>query len=227
MFAGKVGKMSDGGRNSVHKSEGPQTDQLLVAKAVLGDADALSALLTEFGPRIEQALRIGRRWRNVIDAGDVMQITYLEAFLQIDRFRPEQSASFESWLRRIAENNLRDAIRGLERQKELPQRRRIVPAEVDGDSFTGLFDQLIATSSTPSRTMARNDVRRVIEAALAKLPTAYAQAVRLYDLECRPIGEVAAAIGRSAGAVHMIRARAHERLGELLETAGQWFTAGA
>lgn len=202
-------------------------DEVLVAKAVEGDADALSALLAVYGPRVEAGLRVGRRWRHAIDPGDVMQVTYLEAFMQIGRFRPQQAASFEAWLRRIAENNLRDAIRGLERQKLPPPSRRIVPDASDGDSFTGLYDRLVATTSTPSRALARKDVRRVIEAALEKLPLEYAQAVSLYDLQCRPIAEVAAAIGKSAGAVHMLRARAHERLGELLEIAAPGFVPGA
>src|SRR5262245_4028314 len=97
----------------------------LVDRAVKGDVDGLSDLLAIFGPRVEANLKIGRSWRAMIEPGDVMQITYLEAFLQISGFRPEQADSFEAWLRRIAENNLRDAIRGLERQKQLPPERRI------------------------------------------------------------------------------------------------------
>jgi RNA polymerase sigma factor (sigma-70 family) len=116
----------------------------------------------------------------------------------------------------MAQNNLRDAIRGLERQKQPPPSRRIQPSASREDSFADLYDRLAAVSSTPSRALARKDVRRVIEAALEKLPPDYARAVRLYDLEGRPIAEVATGIQRSAGAVHMIRARAHERLAELL-----------
>jgi RNA polymerase sigma-70 factor (ECF subfamily) len=196
----------------------PTQHEALVARAVAGDGDALSALLSTFGPRVEQGLKIGRRWRTAIDPADVMQITYLEAFLQIARFRPEQADSFEAWLSRMAQNNLRDAIRGLERQKQPPPSRRIQPSGSREDSFADLYDRLAAVSSTPSRALARKDVRRLIEAALEKLPPDYARAVRLYDLEGRPIAEVAAGIQRSAGAVHMIRARAHERLAELLGT---------
>jgi len=199
----------------------------LVAEAVRGNGDALSALLAKFGPSVEQGLRIGRQWQNVIDSSDIMQVTYLEAFLQIPSFRPDHADSFEAWLRRIAENNLRDAIRGLERQKQLPPGRRIHNAAPRDDSHVGLYEQLAATSSTPSRAVGRQDVRRLIESALDKLPPDYARTVRLYDLEGRTIGEVAEAMGRSSGAVHMMRVRAHERLAELLETAAVWFKAGA
>lgn len=209
-------------------SETPADAELrdLVAKAVAGEADALSSLLEVYGPQIEQQLRVGRPWQAVLEPGDVMQVTYLEAFLQIGRFRPEQAESFPAWLRRIADNNLRDAIRGLDRQKQLPPSRRIEWTQGD-ESFVGLYDLLAASSSTPSRVMAQKDVRRVLEAALERLPADYARTVRLYDLEGRSIDEVAEALKRSPGAVHMMRARAHERLGELLETAAVWFGSSA
>lgn len=201
--------------------------QTLLTKAVKGDADAISRLLSSVGPKVEQELAIGRRWRHALDPGDVMQVTYLEAFLQISRFRPEQAGSFEAWLRRIAENNLRDAIRGMERQKQPPPSRRVSFDNPTDESFTGLYDQLAAKGTTPSRAFARKDVQRLIEAALGKLPADYAQVVRLYDLDGQSVDEVAATMGRSTGAIHMLRARAHDRLGDLLETASSWFASSA
>jgi RNA polymerase sigma-70 factor (ECF subfamily) len=198
----------------------------LVERAVTGDADALSELLAIVGPRVEAHLKIGRSWQSMIEPGDVMQVSYLEAFLQISQFRPDRSGSFEAWLRRIAENNLRDAIRGLERQKQLPPSKRIVERD-SSDSFVGLYEQLAATTTTPSRLAARNDIQRLMQAAIDRLPPDYALTVRLYDLEGRSIAEVSAAMKRSTGAVHMLRARAHERLGELLGTASAWFGSSA
>ena len=58
----------------------------------------------------------------------------------------------------------------------------------------------------------------MLNAALNTLPADYRTAVRLYDLEGRPVAEVAGTMGRSAGAVHMLRARAHERLRAFLGT---------
>lgn len=209
-------------------TEPPANEELrdLVGRAVAGETDALGSLLEAYGPQVEQHLRIGKPWQAVLEPGDVMQVTYLEAFLQIGRFRPEQADAFPAWLRRIAENNLRDAVRGLDRQKQPPPSRRI-ELPLGDQSFVGLYDQLAASSSTPSRAVAEKDIRRILEAALERLPTDYAQTVRLYDLEGKSIDEVAAALKRSAGAVHMMRARAHERLGELLETAAVWFGSSA
>jgi RNA polymerase sigma-70 factor, ECF subfamily len=197
----------------------------LVTRAVSGDVDALAALLYQHGPTIEEKLRIGKAWRAALDASDVMQVTYLEAFLEIGRFDPERAAAFPTWLRRIAENNLRDAIRGLERQKRPPaeQRAELPP---HGDSLIGLCALLGATTTTPSRVAARGELQRALQLAVAELPADYALVVRRYDLEGRSIAQVAAELGRSPGAVHMLRARAHERLRELLGPASAFFSSG-
>jgi RNA polymerase sigma-70 factor, ECF subfamily len=200
---------------------------MLVGRAVAGDADSLSTLLAHFGPQVERQLQIGRIWQSQIDPGDVMQVTYLEAFMQIGVFRPEQAGAFEAWLGRIAQNNLRDAIRGLERQKQMPQARRVEFAPNSDDSYTGLYEQIAATTTTASRVATKKDTTRLLQAAIDLLPPDYAMSVRLYDLEGQSIGDVAKSMGRSTGAVHMIRARAHERLGELLGTASSWFDSRA
>ena len=51
------------------------------------------------------------------------------------------------------------------------------------------------------------------------LPPDYARTIQLYDLEDRSVEEVAAAMGRSAGAVFMLRTRALDRLRVLLGDA--------
>ena len=198
----------------------------LVGRAVQGDVNALSELLYRHGPEIEQGLRIGRQWRAVLDPADVMQVTYLEAFLQIERFDPERTAAFPAWLRQIAENNLRDAIRGLERQKRPPPEQRAeLPA--GSDSLLGLYELLGATTTTPSRVAARSELERALEAAIARLPPDYAMVVRRYDLGGCAMTDVAGELGRSPGAIHMLRARAHDRLRELLGSASIFFSSSA
>lgn len=211
---------------STTHGQGDSPHHDMVRRAVQGDIEALTELLATHGPHVEAKLKIGRQWRNVLEPSDVMQVTYLEAFMQIGNFRPDQAAAFPAWLRRIAENNLRDAIRGLERQKQ-PQPSRRVDAAVTADSFVCLYEHLAATSMTPSRIVAKEDAKRLLEAAIAELPDDYAATVRMYDLQGCPIAEVCKALNRSAGAVHMLRARAHDRLCELLGTASNWFGSRA
>jgi len=200
-----------------------RADQLREAAA--GDAGALRALLEAYGPPVwtEIDRDIGAVWRSSIDADDVMQITYLEAFLRIDKMTATDGATFKAWLRRIAQNNLRDAIKELDRQKR-PSPTKRVNASAGEDSYVTLVERLVQTSVTPSRHVARHEVAAVIDAALDHLPPDYAKVIRLYDLQTREIAEVAKEMQRSPGAIHMLRARAHERLRVLLGTETDFFT---
>ena len=201
-----------------------QHDSKLQA-AVSGDVAAMTELLHQYGPEVERTLSIAREWRSVLEPADVMQVTYLEAFLEITRYDPQRSEPVRKWLQRIAENNLRDAIRGLQRQKRPQPANRVEVALGDGSSR--LFAELGVTTTTPSRYATAEERSSRLNAALDALPEDYGRVVRLYDLQALPIGEVAKQMGRSSGAVHMLRARAHDRLRELLGPETGWFGSSA
>ena len=105
----------------------PVSDVEQLDQAVQGDADALMALLRQFGPAIRRRLDINQAWRSKLDAADVMQVTYLEAFLRIGQLKTRDSEVFAAWLTRIAENNLRDAVRQFQRLKRPDPRRPLLP----------------------------------------------------------------------------------------------------
>ena len=161
----------------------------------------------------------------MLELDDVMQVTYLESFLEIDRFTPQGPESFLAWVRRIAQNNLRDAIKALEREKRPPPERR-VESPGGEDSYVALYGLLGATSTTPSRVAARQEAKSILEAAIKELPPDYARVIRLYDLESRSGPEVAAAMGRSRGAIALLLIRAHDRLRERLGSATKFFSSG-
>ena len=201
---------------------GTATDEL-VGRAIAGDDVALSELLQEAAPGLhgEFSRQIGDRYRSLVDADDIVQITCLEAFLRIRSFQPVGSGAFFAWLRRIAANNLRDAIKELERDKRPPPGRR---AEVGpGDaSYVALVDQLAATTTTPSRICGGKELREGVEAGLRQLPADYERVLRLFELEGLSGQEVAERLGRGQGAVRMLLARARERLAEILSGSPQF-----
>lgn len=205
--------------------------QAQLAAAIGGDDDALAALLAEFGPqtRARIAPAIPSRWQSVLEVDDVLQTSYLEAFLRIRSLSNLGPAAFAGWLTRVAENNLRDAIRELERHKRPQPGQRIEahrgPTGVD--SVETLLDQLGCTSTTPSRCFAQGELKAALLTALDALPTDYARVVRHYDLEGRPADEVARVMGRSPGAIFMLRARAHDRLREVLAPQARFFSGSA
>lgn len=200
------------------------SEDQLVSRAVAGDEEALCELLRVFGPMVRDRVknRIGQQWRSSVDEDDVMQVTYLEAFLLIDQFQPRGPGSFLAWLSHVAENNLRDAVRGLQAAKRPDPRRRVQPK--GSDSFVALVEMLGCTDSTPSRHAARDESTEFLKAAMGTLPPDYERVVQLYDLEGQSAAEVAEKLGRSTGAIYMLRARAHERLKESLGSGSKFFT---
>ena len=103
------------------------TDDELLGKAVDGDVDALSTLLERSGPQLQDRFegKISAQWQAALDVTDVLQTTYLEAFLRIRQFNPNGMRSFAAWLDQIADNNLRDLIKSLVRAKRPDPRRRV------------------------------------------------------------------------------------------------------
>jgi RNA polymerase sigma-70 factor (ECF subfamily) len=194
-------------------SESPAPSECeLIDLAVRGDEDALTRLLHMHGAGVRARIspRIGVKWRNVLDADDVMQITYLEAFLNIHGFTNRGEGAFAAWLLRIATNNLRDAIEALSRLKRPSPDQRVVAS--GDESAVLLLDKLGCTTTTPSRSAGKREVAAAVKQAVSRLPDHYATVVRMYDLEGATAADVAARLGRSEGAVYMLRARAHDRL---------------
>lgn len=199
-----------------------QQSELLTC-AIGGDADALCALLRATGPGIAARVTIGPEWRSLIDIDDVMQVTYLEVFLRIADLRGATPAAFRAWVTRIAHNNLRDAIKELSRAKRPDPRRRVVAVSAD-ESVTGLLEALGGTASTPSRAVAGQEMARVMRGAVSELPSDYRTVIELYDLDGRTSSDVAQFMGRSEGAIFMLRARAHDCLREALKSDSRFFS---
>jgi RNA polymerase sigma-70 factor, ECF subfamily len=193
-----------------------EAESELVSRARKGDDEALTALLYAHGPAVRRrvAADIDPRWQRHIDLDDLMQISYMEAFLSIRRFPPHREGAFRAWLLRIAQNNLCDAIRELREAKSPGAHKRVeLPSN---DSYVGLIETLTLSSATPSRSAMRHEEVALMKSAIGKLPETYRRVVEQFDIEFRPAAEIARALGRSVGAVYMIRARAHDRLREIL-----------
>lgn len=197
----------------------PRSDDDLLAAAAHGDKDAMGALLARHGPVVRQMVsaEIGSQYRSIIDEDDVMQVSYLEAFLRIGDLRLNEVGAFVVWLRQIARNNLQDAIKGLTRAKRPDPRRQVRPTSPD-ESTVALYELIGGDSNTPSRVAGVTERKGILKAALRELPPDYVRVITEYDLESRSIEEVATRMGRSTGAVFMLRARALERLKERLPT---------
>jgi len=200
----------------------------LVEQATHGDREALVALLQCHGPAVRASLagRIPKRWQAVLSEDDVMQQTYANAVAKIRQFTSGSESSFAGWLETTARRNLRDALKLLQAEKRGGNQRRVQPGGPD-DSIMALYEVLSSTGTSPSGCAARDEALTALRRAIQQLPEAYGHVVMLYDLEGRPVEEVAAALKRSPGAVFMLRARAHERLHEIMGRTSNFFSGSS
>jgi RNA polymerase sigma-70 factor (ECF subfamily) len=205
----------------------PEEDALLEA-ALKGDRGALIQLLEKLGPRVRARItpKISGHHRAAMDEDDVMQVTYLEAVTRLASFRGGGASGFLAWLTRLAENNLVDAIRMLEAEKRPNPKKRVHRARVqpDADSMVALIELVGVTSTAPSSAVTQSEIRRALDVVLARMPPDYAQVIRMYDLQGQPAAAVATEMGRSEGAIYMLRARAHDRLRDELPSESKFFS---
>lgn len=196
-------------------------DQLLrLAKA--GDRTALEELLLRHGPPIRNGLEINRKWRSMIEPDDVMQVTYFEAFEHIDGFSGDTHA-FPRWLRQIAENNLRDAVQWLERNKRPQPENRVTDAD-QKDGVMWLYETVAGAGTSPSHQAARNEVRLLLDDEIDRLPEAYADVLRSIFIDGRSVADISKRLGKTRGAVHLLRIRAIDRLRNRLGSGSQFFS---
>lgn len=196
----------------------PATHPEFLASAVRGDAKALGELLRIHGSSLRALVSglIGAQWQRLIDADDVLQLTFTEVFLRIREFRGEDEAAFRAWLRRMARSNLAAALRGLRARKRGGGWVQKGSHGGGDDAATTLLGRLAGSGATPSRQMRVSEAKGLLSRGLERLPEDYRAVLQAYDLDGRSIEETARLLGKSTGAAYMIRARALERLRELL-----------
>ena len=196
-----------------------------VKRARAGDRSALGDLLLQHGPKIRRRLRgaIPKRWQALLSIDDVLQQTYVDAFLDFGDYAGSSPEAFNGWLSTMARRNLYDAIRMLSAAMRGGDRTRLTQAMSD-ESFVVLSELATHTDSSPSRTASKGEIRTFIEDALQRLPPDYRQAVVLFELEGLGAERVAEVLSRSTGAVYMLRARALDRLASILGPASKYLS---
>ena len=187
----------------------------VLSRACDGNSAALAELLQSHTPMLHAELgsKIPDRLRAVLAVDDVLQETFTDVFLSIGGFVSRGDGAFLAWLRKLAQNNLLEAIRALDADKR-GGGKRPTSFGVGHDPQTDLISSLLpaATQTTPSQHVSRQETQSSLAAALAELPAHYRLAVQRYDLEGRTIDETAAELQCSPGGVHLIRHRAFKLL---------------
>ena len=158
------------------------SDEELVSRSIGGDADSFNQLVLRWErPIYALAYRVIGREE---DARDVCQETFLRAFRALGGFRGQ--AKFSSWLYRIALNLCRDWVR---RQRRTP----VVQLPEDVDVIE------LAASREPTEPIeelvARRDLTRAVEKAMARLPEEQRTAIILKEYHGLTFQEIADLVG--------------------------------
>jgi RNA polymerase sigma-70 factor (ECF subfamily) len=145
-------------------------------------------------------IHLDRRLAPKVDASDLVQQTFLQAYQGLDRFRGRTEAELTAWLRQILARNIGLAVRNFGRAKRDVGRERSLEAALD-DSSARLDAWLAADQSSPSQKADRNEQVRRLAQALELLPEAQREAVVLHYWQGWTAAEISKHVGRSPVAV--------------------------
>ena len=134
-----------------------------------------------------------RLTRNVQEAQDLVQETYLKAYRFFDRFEP--GTNIKAWLFTILRNTHINTYRKASRQQEQTDFERVEPFYADPTLFPEWSDE--APLEEVLRHVVQDDVKRALDA----LPEVYRMVVLLADMAEFSYKEIAAIIDCPEGTV--------------------------
>jgi RNA polymerase sigma-70 factor (ECF subfamily) len=158
------------------------SDEELVSRSIGGDLDSFNQLVLRWErPIYSLAYRVIGREE---DARDVCQETFLRAFRALNGFRGQ--AKFSSWLYRIALNLCRDWVR---RERRTPVVQ--APEDVEVLELAAVYEP----GTSVEDLVARRELTRVVERAMARLPEEQRTAIILKEYHELTFQEIADLVG--------------------------------
>jgi len=183
-------------------------DDAELARLCVGrDADAVRHVLASNNQRLFRAA-----WsilKDRAEAEEAVQAAYVSAFSSMDRF--EGRSSLSTWLTRIVVNEALGRLRS--------ERRRRARLEAEGVPVLDTYrERLMAGSETapPDAAVAREQLRRLLEHAIAQMPEIFRTVFVLREVEGLSVEATAEALDIPAATVKTRFLRARKRLQEAL-----------
>ena len=162
-----------------------ELDAAILARARSGNREAFRTIVERHSAAV---FRVAYRLtRSEQDADDVVQETFLKAYVELPRF--EGRASVATWLHRIAVNCAIDLLR----------RRSSAPSAAASDGEPAAA-RLASPAPGPEREAAGRELRAQVDAALDDLTPLERAAFTLRHLEERSVEEICAALGQTPAA---------------------------
>jgi RNA polymerase sigma-70 factor (ECF subfamily) len=200
--------------------EKPDETKNLIERTKNGDASAFEELFKRHRGRLQKAiaLRMDRRVAARMDASDVLQETYMEAFRRFPDYLNHEVMPFYLWLHWIA----REKVIGLHR-RHLGAEKRTVRHEVPlmpVDSSAEFASGLIGRLPSPSQELAKAELAERLRLALGQLDDDERDLILWRHFEQLSAHDMALLLSITDAAANKRYIRALERLRKLLQDLG-------
>jgi RNA polymerase sigma-70 factor (ECF subfamily) len=198
--------------------EEPEIEELL-RNASRGGL-AFQHLLERHRDRLRRmvAVRLDSRLAPLVDPSDIVQEALADACRKLDEFLRDRPLPFYPWLRRLAwERMIQFHRRHLRSQKRAVTREQRLDLPLPDDSAMRLAERLVASGTTPSQQLLRDEQGRRLREVLNRLLPNDREVLVMCYLEELTFGEIGAALGITENAAKVRHFRALERVRKLLE----------
>ena len=198
--------------------EEKETEELL-RRAERGDSSAVQLLLDRHRSRLSKmvAVRMDSRIVARVDPSDVVQETLMQATRKLPDYLHNRPLPFYPWLRQLAWERLVH-LHGqhVTAQKRSVNREGRLQIGLPDESAVQLADHFMASGTSPSDRVIRDEMRQRVRTALEKLALNDRELLVLRYLEQLSTKDIAAVLGISTGAVKTRHFRAVQRLQAVL-----------
>jgi len=184
------------------------SDRLLVERVLSGNDEAFTMLVLRYQHKVLGL--VGRYVRDSHEAEDVAQEAFLKAYRSLHLFRGD--SAFYTWLYRIAVNTAKNHL--VSRGRRPPSSDVDVDEAQRGDIIPALQD-----SGSPEANLEREDLQRVLNAAIEELPEELKTAFSLREFSGLSYEDITAVMDCPVGTVRSRIYRAREAIDRKLRTA--------
>jgi len=185
-----------------------EDDKTLVAAAENGCGEAFEILVHRHQLRmLRSALRLTR---NEADAEDIVQQSFLKAFMHLSQF--QGNSAFSTWLTSIVMNEARMLLRKRSSAVE-------VPIEQSGAEDEAVFTlDFPCSGPSPEDGYYRQEQKQILSAALNELQPRTRKAIEMSELEGLTRKEAARKVGVSVAAMKARVFQGRKKLQQVLES---------